>query len=93
MGKCRTSESGFAEDVVCADPPPDDVRFALGHSFSVLKRCPTVVGPGHFEDPSSAFDSLDSESLAELALPEVLDELCSGKQERGLLGRSESAKL
>src|SRR5581483_3875513 len=78
--------SGAPEDVVGADPSPDDVGFAGGGGAAVLEGGPPVGGPGHLENARCAPDPFDSEPGPEpSAGAEVVDEFGDGGQEGGLL--------
>lgn len=87
--------SGLLEDRMGLDPPPDGMRFTfddratvLKGCSTVLKGCSTVTGPCHLEDPRSALNPLDPETLAEtFAITQVIDELYDRGQEQCLLLR------
>lgn len=80
--------SGLLEDRMGLDPPPDGMRFTFDDRATVLKGCSTVTGPCHLEDPRSALNPLDPETLAEtFAITQVIDELYDRGQEQCLLLR------
>jgi hypothetical protein len=77
------------EDVVGADPTPNDVRFAFDLFFAVPPGRATVGGPRHFIDSVATLDALDAQSWTRLSLrPEIFHELPHSLAEAGaLLGR------
>lgn len=82
------SDSGILEDRMGSDPPPDDMRLTFDNRTAVLKRCPTLAGPRHLEDPRGALNALDPQAIAEsFAATQVIDELCDRSQEQCLLLR------
>jgi hypothetical protein len=74
-----------------ANSAPDDVRLSFDLLLAILEGCTTVIGPGHFEDAISAFDTFDAKTFSKgTPRPEVFNELLYRFSEMPLLVGRES---
>ncbi len=69
-----TLHLGLSEDVMCPDPPPDDVRLTRTHLLPVVEGCSAVWRPRHLPHAFAPLHPLDAKSSAEPTCPEVRDE-------------------
>jgi hypothetical protein len=73
------------QDVVGADPAPDDVRMARSLQIPIRKGGPAIVGPGQFPNAGMSLHPLDAKPLAKRAGPQVGNELLHRGKESSLL--------
>lgn len=89
----RTTLSGTVEDVMGADPAPDDVGFAVDHFITTLPGCPAVGGECHLEDSRMSLDALYSKPFAKLGGCQIGAELLDGYLEELALRTGQSGPL